>query len=168
LIVTDGMPAGNRTGLGALTRRAALAGVAVHTVLESQRWIGVGARMADRTGNPWLLGMRNPIGDEPPEMFARLASATGGTLRIDDSPTGASLRDADGRIYPDPALGRPRTLVPLIQAALEAIRDTCAITFVPPVADGRVHNLDVFVNIPGRGRMRARAPSLYQAPTGRH
>jgi Ca-activated chloride channel homolog len=109
VLVTDGMPTGNRIGLRQVERRAALSGIPVYVLGQSFRGLGPGDQLADRTGNPWMF-LFNPLGHSAETMLKSLAAASGGAYFVDDS-RGRVDRNAEGKYYPDPSSGRSRTLV---------------------------------------------------------
>jgi hypothetical protein len=92
IVVTDGMPTGNRVSLTDVVSRAVRAQVVVHSILETRGDIqGRGFSLADSSSNPWMV-IRNPYGTSPEKLMRTLALNTAGEFLADDE------RDAPRRL----------------------------------------------------------------------
>jgi hypothetical protein len=159
LLVTDGMATGNRRSLADVTKRAALARIAVYIVQEPSTLMGPAWRLVDRTSNPWLLLM--PLQGPPPEVtLEQLAEATGGTHRIDAS-TANYRKESSGRYYvADQASTRPGRLEQIFAQVVGQLHRTYTVGFSPTLNDGAVHSVSIRVRKSG---VQVRAPTIYQA-----
>jgi Ca-activated chloride channel homolog len=121
VLVTDGMPTGNKVGLSSIRRRAADLGIPIFVLHQVQALQGRGFHWEDLTGNPWML-LSNPLGDSAAAMLRSLADSSGGAY-FDERSTGRIASDAEGKFYPEPASGRPRGLVGQFQRIMrEALK----------------------------------------------
>jgi hypothetical protein len=147
ILVTDGFSTGNRHGLAEVTRRAALAGVAVYVVEQSSAPSGPFGRFVDLTDNPWIL-LAPLRGQGPGATLAGLSTATGGVYAAEPPPA--------SRARSIPA----RDLAARFETALGQLHRTYCIRFEDSCTDGSVHGIDVRVKAAG---VRAHAPALWRS-----
>ncbi|MEX2661122.1 MAG: hypothetical protein WD227_04290, partial [Vicinamibacterales bacterium] len=130
VLVTDGMPTGNRLGLSHVQGRADLLGIPIYVLHQALNFRARGYRLEDRSSNPWMF-LSNPLGNSAGGMIKSLADASGGAYFVEDS-VGRAGKDAEGKLYPDPAAGRSRTLVKQFERMMREIQKARASVVAPP------------------------------------
>jgi len=157
VLLSDGRTTGNRIGLTAVTRRALAARIPVTLICTG-------------AGLMFQLEKNQVLMVDPGLALEQLAKETGGRY-IADPPV--QLQPDRQRVAVSPGEGGGESIAPwltnvsklgniLNQLQIE-VGHSYVITFEPPAADGRRHEIDVRVTKPGA---TARTQRVYVAPAG--
>lgn len=159
VVLSDGRTTGNRIGLAAVTRRALQARIPVTPIC-------TGAGLMFRLEKNQVLLV------DPGVALEQLAKETGGRY-VADPPAQLQPDRPGPRLAQPPGEGGGQSIAPWLTSASKLgdilnrvqaeLRQSYVLTFEPPPADGRRHELDVKVTKPG---VTVRTQRVYVAATG--